>query len=382
MIARHGGQSQPIRILLTVPHLESTASPYREMMAVARYLPRPEFDLTVCSLREDGFETTAPLLKELGAKVFVARFRPRGKQWGHWRSCLKDQKHISARGPFDVQHSFDFSSVPIEAILARLWGRPFVFTQRNLNVDGHSALLRAKGILACRVVAISGAVHALLASMGFSSRKLTDISLGIDEGIEPGGALEDLPVSGRFVLSVGQIIPLKRQADGIEAFALIAEALPDLSLLIAGRAVDQGYAESLKTLVQQRALTGRVHFLGSRKDVGNLMRRAACLLHCSESEAFGWTILEAMMAGLPVVASSVGGIKEVIQDGRTGMLVEAGDVGGFAAAMRRVFNEPETAHGLVVEASKAVRERYSAPEMVSRLAGLYREVEAECRSRA
>jgi glycosyltransferase involved in cell wall biosynthesis len=367
------GQTGPIRILLTVPHLESTASPYREMMAVARYLPKPEFSLTICSLRDNGREAALPLLQELGVKVFVARYRPRGKSVGHFLSCARDQGSISAEGPFDLQHSLDFSSAPVEAILSRVRRRRFIFTQRNLNEGGHPTLLRIKCFLARRVVAISGAVRILLESLGLPNRKVVEIALGIEE-TEPSGSFAGLPVAGPFVLSVGQIERRKRHEDAIEAFAAIAGEAQDLSLCIAGRVVDQTYAADLGTLIERKGLAGRVYLLGSRSDVRELMQRARCLLHCAESEAFGWVILEAMSAELPVVASSVGGIKEVVQDGRTGFLVPVGDVAGYGTALRRVLRAPDEARELSDEALRLVREKYTASIMVRRLADLYRAV--------
>lgn len=382
MTAVGSGASRPIRLLLTVPHLESTASPYREMMAVAKHLPRTEFSLTICSLREDGYEKTAPLLQALGATVFVARFRPRGRRLGHLRSCARDQKGISGRGPFDVQHSLDFSSTPIEAVLARRGNRRFLFTQRNLNEGGHLWLLRLKCLLALRVIAISGSVRSLLESSGMARRKIIEIGLGIEEPEEALTSVADSPVPCPFVLSVGQIERRKRHQDAIEAFAQIAAEKKDLKFLIAGRVVDPGYAAELERLVVDRGLEGRVSFLGSRRDVMALMKRAECLLHCPESEAFGWVILEAMIAGTPIVASAVGGIRQVIEDGKTGTLVPAGDVGALASAVQRLLDEPETARSYVREGLAVVRERYSASAMVRRLAEVYRDVCSEGLSRA
>ncbi len=367
----------PIRLLLTVPHLESTASPYREMMAVARYLPRPEFSLTICSLRENGLESTGPLLESLGARVFVARYRPRGRGVGHFRSCLRDQKVISGKGPFDLQHSLDFSSTPIEAALARRSKRRFLFSQRNLNEGGHLWLLRMKCRLSRKVVVISAAVQTLLQSAGLARDKIVEIGLGIEEDAASAFPAGELPVPESFVLSVGQIVRRKRHEDGIAAFARIAAERPDLHFLIAGRVVDAGYAEELRRLAGDRGLESRISFLGPRPDVMALMKRAECLLHCPESEAFGWVLLEAMAAGVPIVASAVGGIRQVLEDGKTGMLVPAGDVEGLALAMRRLLDEPETARSLVREALAVVRERYSAAAMVRRLAEVYRDVSGE-----
>jgi hypothetical protein len=64
-----------IRVLLTVPHFSSSASPYREMMAIAKYLPKDEFELVICSLRKNGIEETGPKLDLLGVPYFTARYR-------------------------------------------------------------------------------------------------------------------------------------------------------------------------------------------------------------------------------------------------------------------------------------------------------------------
>ena len=105
-----------------------------------------------------------------------------------------------------------------------------------------------------------------------------------------------------------------------------------------------------------------------------LMRRAVCLLHCPSSEAAGWVIIEAMAAGLPIVASGVGGITELLEGGRNGLLVRPGDVGGFAEAVGRIIENPELAHSLSAAGRKAVEEKHSAAATVRRLADLYREV--------
>ena len=368
-----GTPSQRIRILLTVPHLQSVASPYREMMAIANYLPRPEFDLTICSLREAGQAEAEPILRALGVRVLVARIRPRGRTRQHLVSCLRDQRAIDALGPFDLQHSLDFTPSPIEAAVARTRSRRFVFSQRNLNVDGSDLMLRLKGILAWRVVAISQAVRLKLESVGVSRRKIREIGLGMDLARTADEPLK-LPFEGRYVLSVGQIIRLKRHEDAIESFAAVAERVPDLSLAIAGPIFDGSYRESLEARARSRGVEQRVHFLGPRRDVLSLMRNAEGLIHCSESEAFPWVIVEAMSVGTPVIASDAGGIREVVINDRTGILVNIGDRPGFTAALERLMFNPNTRSRLVGEAYSLVQSHYSATGMVSKLADLYRTV--------
>jgi hypothetical protein len=78
-----GLQARVVRVLLTVPHLESTASHYRHMMSIAQHLPRDRFSLEVCYLRDNGRDRVVPLLVDLVARAFVARYRPRANRFFH-----------------------------------------------------------------------------------------------------------------------------------------------------------------------------------------------------------------------------------------------------------------------------------------------------------
>ena len=365
--------SRPIRVLLTVPHLSSTASPYREMIAIARYLPRDEFRLTICSLRKNGVEQTGPELEALGIPYLIARFRPRGRTLRHIRDSLRDQRAINAHGPFDIQHSLDFTSSPFEAVLACLQGRAYVHSQRNMNEGGNALLLRIKLSLASRIIAISDAVVGLLDSLGVPARKVRRIPLGIDldeldgEDVSPGKP-------GETVLCVGNIERRKRHEDAIRAVAALSDEFPQLRLEIAGRVHQADYHEELKGLIDALGLSERVRLLGVRDDVLQLMRQASAVMLCSESEAFGWVIVEAMAVGTPVIASAVDGPRMIIQGGENGLLVPVGDVDGYAEALRRILTRPEVAKALAEEGRRTVEQRFSARAMVKQIAALYREL--------
>jgi glycosyltransferase involved in cell wall biosynthesis len=310
------------------------------------------------------------VLRALGTKVFVARFRPRGWSFGKLRSCLSDQKIIAAAGPFDVQHSLDFSPSPIEAASARWNGRKFVFTQKNLNEGGRDWVLWIKGAIAHRIVAIAEAVRDKLVTVGVPRRKILVIGSGFERTGEASvtGPFPD----GRFILSVGQIERRKRHADAISAFGRLASSDPDLKFLIAGTIIDSVYAEELEQQAKSLGLADRIFFLGIRKDVLALMERASCLLHCAESEAVPWVILEAMSSKLPIVATPVGGVAEMIEDSRSGVLVPVGDDAGFAKAVGSILDNPALAARLTKEAAKTLHERYSAQACGARLGDLYR----------
>jgi len=341
------------------------------MMALARYLPRDHFQLTICSLRENGFAETAPVLEKLGCRVLVARFRPRGRKFAHLRAAWKDHQRIAQYGPFDIQHSLDFTSSPVEALFAKLHAQPFIFTQRNLGHRGSRAGIWLKILLAKKIVANSNATVQLLHRLGADASKVEKIPLGIDQcrGNPAGYAAG---TDGRYILSVGHIQRLKRQHDAITTLARLIPEVPDLSLLIAGEFFDPGYYEELKHLAGTLGLDHRVQFLGVRDDICSLMQSASALLLCSESEAFPWVILEAMSVGLPVVSSDCGGPGEIIANDQTGFLVPVGDIDGYTRALRQIILEPGRGAFLSKNAYDLVSTQYSAQAMAARHAEMYK----------
>jgi glycosyltransferase involved in cell wall biosynthesis len=364
---------RPIRILLTVPHLNRTASPYRETMALAKYLSRAEFHLTICALRNSGFSETAPILQDIGVPCFVAAFRPTGRSPRHFLASFREQKTINRYGPFDIQHSLDFTSSPFEAVMARLHLRPFVYSQRNLNENGHKSLLKIKAACAQRIITISGTVSRFLLAEGVRSRTIREIYLGLD--IESNGDGHRTPLSEHpYILFIGQFEPRKRHQDAIRAFALIQTEFPTLDLWLVGNTFDEQYLKELRELVDQLGLSKRIHFLGPRTDVLDLMRSASALLLCSESEAFGWVLVEAMSVGLPIVCSAVDGPCELIEHEKNGLLVPVGDIQGYAYQLRRLISSRELPSALSAHALSTVKEKHSALAMVHKIQAVYREM--------
>lgn len=363
--------SQPIRVLLTVPHMNCTASPYREMMAMARYLPDEKFQLTICTLRDSGFEETAPLLTSMNVASLVAPFRPTGHNLWQLARSLRLQRAIDRLGPFDIQHSMDFTSSPFEALMALSRARTYIYSQRNLNENGHRLFLKLKLRCARRVISISDAVTRFLVSEADLTR-IREIPLGIDpeERNTPPARDHAEP----RILMVGQFERRKRHQDAIRAVALLKPEFPHVRLELVGNTFDETYLNDLRALTHQLGLDDNVEFLGPRTDVMDLMRRASALVLCSESEAFGWVIVEAMSVGLPVVASAVDGPRQIIEQEKSGLLVAVGDVQGYASQIRRILTNAELSASLAGCARTTVEGKYSAYTMVQRIRQVYREL--------
>lgn len=147
-----------------------------------------------------------------------------------------------------------------------------------------------------------------------------------------------LPV--RYILNVATFEEKKGQRYLIDAFSEIADDYPDLHLVMAGRT--SGALDLLIGQTQRLALTERIHFLQDvpHERIGALLASAALFCLSSLAEPFGIVLLEAGLFTLPVIASRVDGVPEIIRDGKDGILVEPGNPTQLAAALRAVLDTP------------------------------------------
>jgi glycosyltransferase involved in cell wall biosynthesis len=160
------------------------------------------------------------------------------------------------------------------------------------------------------------------------------------------------------VVMVGRIAPWKGQDVFIEAFAAAFPRGPERARIVGSPLFGEvDFDRTLRRRIVAPDLAGRVELLGFREDVGAELARADALVHASViPEPFGRVVVEGMAAGLPVIAASAGGPREIVTDGVDGLLYPPGDVAGLAAALRRVASEPELASRL----GRAAEERAQA----------------------
>jgi glycosyltransferase involved in cell wall biosynthesis len=173
----------------------------------------------------------------------------------------------------------------------------------------------------------------------------------------------------RFNLAVvGRLDTVKGQHLAIRAVA--AEGLhPDLHLYIVG----VGPCESeLRELAETHRIAHRVHFLGFRRNVYDYIAHCHALLMPSLHEGLPYTLLEAMALGTPLIASRVGGLAEVLQDGVTALLIPPGDATALAQAIVRLHDDPELRRRLGEHAQRLQQARYSLEAMAARYLGVYR----------
>jgi glycosyltransferase involved in cell wall biosynthesis len=188
----------------------------------------------------------------------------------------------------------------------------------------------------------------------------------------PSSLREELgvPQSGRLFLSVARLDPQKDQWLALE---ILAQMPPEDHLVLAGPVTDPPYWEKLQARMQADDVRGRVHYLGSLSGGGlvDLYHAADALLLTSRHEPFGIVALEAWAAGLPVVARAVGGLVDLIEDGRTGYLL--GPDASAASWRERLENWQNSGQIAAAGREQATR-HYSWESLGGRLQSLYQEV--------
>ncbi len=210
-----------------------------------------------------------------------------------------------------------------------------------------------------------------------SADKATTVYNGIDTGRyrhggRPGLLRQLIGVDGsaRLLVTVGRLNPAKNHPLLISAFAKLADENPDLHLVIIG---DGAGMSMLQRLRLQSGLAERIHLPGARSDVPALLADAATFVLSSQTEGFSLSLLEAGAAGLPVVATDVGGNGEIIADRVRGRLVAAGDVDALAAAINELLQSDLRSKHYVAALSDWVEQHCTVAAMTKAYAQVYAE---------
>jgi sugar transferase (PEP-CTERM/EpsH1 system associated) len=211
--------------------------------------------------------------------------------------------------------------------------------------------------------------------IGLKAERVTTIANGIpvrDRG--DSRRQEDIkgdagPGERAFAIgSVGRLSPEKDQKMLLRGFALVISKHPNARLLMVG---DGPLRQELEACSKALGLAAHVRFLGSRPDVAEILDGLDLFVMSSREEGLPVALLEAMAAGLPVVATRVGGIPDVVTSGKTGILVPAGEPERLAEAINTLIEDRELATAIGLEGQKIVAERFDSSHMVARYEELY-----------
>ncbi len=328
-----------------------------------------------------------PVLPDKGLGWLAAECRKRGfepetfslRRPLDWR-CLHGLIDVLRRREVDLVHSHEFTMAFYGAAAARWLHKPHIITmhggQRVLSHWRRRLAFRWSMRQSSAVAAVSGATRQLfLDSLHLSPEAITVVHNGIVPS--PAGN----PVSLRrelglaegeiLIVSVGNLYAVKGHIVLLQALRELKARtdLPPWRIALAGRGRE---TERLKQFAADQGLD-RVHFLGHRPDVPDILAAADAWVMPSLSEGLPLALLEAMFAGKAIVASAVGGIPEVIESERDGLLVPPSDPRALAAALARLMSTPLLRASLGRAAQEKATNQFSLARMTDDYERLYAE---------
>ena len=351
----------PVAVFITSFHPGGTE---RQMTELVRRIDRRRFDVQVACFHREGawlrsVEECAPVtafpIRGFARPGTIAQLAA----FARW--CRA--RRIAVLQTCDLYaNTFGLPAAAMAGVPVRLGSR------RELNPDKSSpqiALQRRAYRCAHAVVANSSAAARQLEIEGLSRERIRIIANGVNLDRYPART-NVRPV--RTIITVANLRTEKAHERLLDSAAVLAAAHPSLRFLIVG---DGPRRAELEARARTLGVDERVSFLGHREDVPSLLAQADLFVLPSRSEAFPNAAIEAMAAGLPVVATAVGGLLDLVQDGRTGVLVEPDSPTALTSAIDALVRMPERAAALGKAARELVASRYSFERMVAAFEDLY-----------
>lgn len=277
----------------------------------------------------------------------------------------------------EIVHAHAARDYHLAALAVRLASRGrLVLTRHALfplrGINRH--LMRAAG----RVIAVSEAVAESVRRSGvIESSKISVVYNGID--VDRFASVVCEGESRILVGTVGHLVPIKGHDVFVRAAALISARRNGVQFVIIGedKSPQMEHRRSLERLVAELGLNGSVALPGWTDDIPAMLSSLTLFVSAARAEPFGLSIVEAMAAGLPVVAAASEGALEIIEDGVTGTLVPVDDPEALAEAINELLNNPTHRSRLGRNAKLAARQHFSLARMATDTERVYREVLAE-----
>ena len=230
------------------------------------------------------------------------------------------------------------------------------------------------------VIAISRQIEQSLIAGGVSASKVQTIYSGIDLSEKPLACGDQsmrrmigVPEGAVLVGTVANLFPRKGYEVMLRALPAIVRAVPTVHYVIVG-SDDSGYADRLKRLAQELKIADRVHIVGFQDPVQPFLACLDLYVHPALMEGFGIAVVEAMAMGKAVVATTTGGLPEVVANGETGLLVPPGDVESLAATVVSLLEDRARREHMGRNGMVRAQERFGLDASVRRVEQLYGEV--------
>jgi glycosyltransferase involved in cell wall biosynthesis len=363
-----------IRVLFIIPTLVRGGAE-KQLALLASRLPRNQFDVHVTVLTHTG-----PLeagLRAAGIPVTII-----GKRWKFDPLCYwRLRRHIQSLRP-DIVHTWLFAANSYGRQAAIAAGvKHIVAGERCVDPWKAAWQLAIDRYLAprtSRIVTNSSGVKDFYVSRGLPAEKFVVIPNGVSPASVSNPTTREqllaelnLPPGARLLGAVGRLWPQKRVKDLIWAADLLKTTRDDSHLLVIGEGPQRSRLERYR---DQSLISERVHFLGQRDDVPRLMQHLDVFWLGSEYEGQSNAIMEAMAAGVPVIATDIPGNRDLVVDGVTGYLVPLGDRFEFTRRTHWLLDDESLRQRLGQAGLQRILSEFTVERMVERHAELYFEL--------
>jgi len=372
MQERLGGVRPKVKLLFVIWSM-AIGGAERVIALLARHLDRSRYEPMIACLNEPG--AFAAELEAEGIRVIALH----KLGWFDIRVLWRLMRLIR-RERIALVHTHLWGGNFWGRLAAVLTGTPCVTTEHNTDYWKRRWQLSMDRWLAARthrIVMVSRAVQQFYTARGLPADRMETILNGIETQrfaqAEPSALYAQLGWNAQtpVFLSLGRLVWAKRLEAFVEGMAQLLSRCPQARALIVG---EGPLRENLQRQIAERGLEGKVVLAGVRSDIPQLLAGARALVLTSRREGLPMVLLEAMAAGVPAVAAAVGGIPEVIEEGRTGWLVPPNDQAVLVDRLAMLAQDPAAARQAGAAAQTAVRARWSVEEMVRRHDTLYQRV--------
>ncbi len=363
--------SRPVRLLLVVDSLE-VGGAERHVADLASALHSKGYEVEVACSIADGL--SKPLE---GAGVPVRPLTGRLVKRRVSVAYARGIRRLLREGRFDLVHAHIFASAVAAAIATRGTRLPLVVTEHTeASWQNWWARRVSRWVYrrAKHMIAVSTPIERrLIERDGVPPDLVTLIPNAVipasDEPPDVAGALPDGWLEGPLVGVFARLQPEKGVANFLKAAARVSRIFPEARFIVVG---DGPLREKLLGLAERVGLEGRVRFLGYRADARALIGLTDVLMVPSLTEGSPLIVLEGMAAGVPVVASAVGGIPDQIRHGEEGILVPPGDPGALSDALGALLRDPAHARRLGEAGRRRAQNEFNHETLVRCIEGIYK----------
>jgi glycosyltransferase involved in cell wall biosynthesis len=360
----------------------------RYLLNLLTCLDRERFEpcLVVDDARPEELDSFRSQFATSDVPVTVVRAPSRPSAAGRvlWAARLFRRQHVASRHPWILHFNLQTPAASVNDMLgAHAAIGPRIVATNHLPTVGVAGLSRVGRALvrtayrACDAVVVeSGRNRELALAAGLGSEKnIHAVPYGIDleafgrdRDAAAGRELLGLPTSAPVIGTVGRLSPQKGHARLLRAVALLSRSHPDLTTVIVGEGEER---HALKALVDDLGIGEQVHLLGRRDDVAAILAAFDVFVLPSEYEGLPFALLEAMAAGLPVIAYDVDGVSDAVEHQRTGLLVEPRSVDGLASALATLLDDPSLRESLGRAGAASASAHYGLDRMARETEQIY-----------